>query len=80
MRAVLVAGVVKVTAAGGGRLCWLRKFLMLLLQVVGGCVGCGSCKGYCCRWWEVVLVVGGPQGCTSRAQLLVGVVRVALDV
>lgn len=38
------------------------------------------CKGYCCGLWEVVLVVGGSEGCTSRVQLLVGVERVALNV
>ena len=34
MRAVLVAGVVKVTAAGCGRLCWLWEVLRVALAVL----------------------------------------------
>lgn len=48
MRAVLVAGVVKVTAAGCGRLCWLWEVLRVALAVL-------NC------WWglrELALNVG----------------------
>lgn len=50
MRVVLVAGVVKVTAAGYGRLCWLWEVVRVVLAVLNcrwgvyeSCAGCGSC-------------------------------------
>ena len=49
MRAVLVAGVVKVTAAGCGRLCWLWEVLRVALAVLN----CWWGLRELCWMWEL---------------------------